>query len=360
MKPRHNKKHHHSAQHSSQRPRQLTRPRPPHGYGHGHSHGRFGDGAVKLKGNEVLIYGRHSARHALLNPRRVIREVYATPQTLAHPQIAEAIAKAQTRHANANNNTNANAKFTIHSIPAPDLNKIIGDASPANQSPTSQAPATQGIVLVAQHLPSPTLAEWLDSKQDQAKKLRVVLGDQLQDGRNIGGILRSLWAFGGDALITTHRHAPPVTSALLKAASGAGEYVGVIGVGNLSQAIKLLQEAGFFVVGLDASSLSHSSFSEMGEYQRLAGWGEGQRLANKSGSQQVGGGIGELAEYGRLALVVGSEGAGLRQLTRRRVDQLVSIPMQAGVESLNASVATAIALFVAMHGVGGDIKGEEK
>lgn len=306
-------------------------------------HSQPSNGRVTLRGNEVLIYGRHSARHALLNPKRVIREVYATPQTLALPHIAEAIKSAQTRHAT------ANIKFTIHNLPAAEfakaLAKMTGDTTP--HTPTSQGPASQGIVLVAQHLPSPSLAEWLDSKQNQAKKLRVVLGDQLQDARNIGGILRSLWAFGGDAFITTHRHAPSVTSALLKAASGAGEYVGVVGVGNLSQAIKVLQEAGFFVVGLDAPSASGSGAS--------SSFGVGAPSASGGDAS-----LSDLSGHGRLALVVGSEGKGLRQLTRKRVDQLVSIPMYNyeddyggdanNAESLNASVATAIALFVAMHG----------
>lgn len=274
----------------------------------------------QLTANQQVIYGWHAARHALLNPRRRIHAVYATPSVLAKLEADLATALPSIPN--------------IYSVAAGELaalaggmaGGIAGGNKPANtpkNTPNNTPSNTQGIVVVADKLASPSLSEWLaahntrDQPNQSGQTLRVVLGDQLHDSRNIGAIVRSLWAFGeagGSGFITTHRHAPPITSAMLKAASGGGEYVSVMGVANLTQAIALLQREGFFVVGLDAGG--------RGDVTGLAG-------------------------VARLALVVGSEGKGLRRLTRARVDGLVAIDIAGEAESLNASVAVAIALFVA-------------
>ena len=141
----------------------------------------------------------------------------------------------------------------------------------------------------------------------------VLVLDQISDPRNVGAILRSAAAFGAAGVIMQDRHAPPETGALAKAASGALETVPLIRVNNLSRALELLAGMGFWRHGL--------------------AMGEGQPLT-------------EISLTGRVALVLGAEGEGLRPLTQRNCDSLVHLPMAAGMESLNVSATAAIALFL--------------
>jgi 23S rRNA (guanosine2251-2'-O)-methyltransferase len=138
--------------------------------------------------------------------------------------------------------------------------------------------------------------------------------DQGTDPRNIGAILRSAAAFGSDAVVVPDRHAPEVTGVMAKAASGAVDAVPLVRVTNLSRALEQLREAGFWTVGLD---------------------GEGKDTMDK------------LEWPARGVLVLGSEGKGLRRLTREHCDFLVRIPMTSAMESLNLSNAAAIALYEA-------------
>ncbi|MDP6872750.1 MAG: 23S rRNA (guanosine(2251)-2'-O)-methyltransferase RlmB [Alphaproteobacteria bacterium] len=141
----------------------------------------------------------------------------------------------------------------------------------------------------------------------------VLVLDQISDPRNIGAILRSAAAFGAAGVIMQDRHAPPETGALAKAASGALETVPLVRVNNLSRALEQLAGMGFWRHGL--------------------AMGEGPPLH-------------EISLTGRVALVLGAEGEGLRPLTQRNCDSLVHLPMAAGMESLNVSATAAIALFL--------------
>jgi len=144
-------------------------------------------------------------------------------------------------------------------------------------------------------------------------KLIVVL-DQITDPHNVGAIFRSAAAFAASAIVTTARHSPEATGVLAKSASGALDLVPLITVQNLARGLAALKERGFFVVGLDSS------------------------------------GDGDLAEIplkAPLALVLGAEGKGLRQLTRDLCDHVARLDLPGAIKSLNVSNAAALSLYVA-------------
>ncbi|MGI9387784.1 MAG: 23S rRNA (guanosine(2251)-2'-O)-methyltransferase RlmB [Methyloligellaceae bacterium] len=172
----------------------------------------------------------------------------------------------------------------------------------------------QGLALLASPLEQPALA---DAIAETAESALVVLLDQVTDPQNVGAILRSAAAFGADAVIMPQRHAPAATGALAKAASGALERVPLVSVANLAQALESLKQAGFWCVGLDAAASTTIAEADM---------------------------------TGRLALVLGAEGSGLRRLTAERCDLLVRLPTQGPVESLNVSNAAAVALYALTQG----------
>jgi 23S rRNA (guanosine2251-2'-O)-methyltransferase len=138
--------------------------------------------------------------------------------------------------------------------------------------------------------------------------------DGIQDPQNLGALARSCDAVGADGMVLVRDRATGVTAAAAKASAGAVEHVGIAVVTNLAGALLRLREAGFWCVGLDAAAgLRYDRFDYTSP----------------------------------VALVVGAEGEGLRPLTRRRCDALVSLPMLGRVASLNAAAAGAILLYEA-------------
>lgn len=166
----------------------------------------------------------------------------------------------------------------------------------------------QGIIAEVGVLSQPDLEDVM------ANASLFLMLDQVTDPHNLGAVLRSADAFGCDGVIVPAQNSAPVTSVVAKAASGALETVPVITVGNLNKALELLQKEGFWSVGLDG-------------------------YAEKT--------LAETDLKGRMVIVMGSEGKGLRPLVAKHCDFLAKIPMTSGVESLNISVATGITLYEA-------------
>src|SRR5262245_35044729 len=166
----------------------------------------------------------------------------------------------------------------------------------------------QGLVLDCKPLRQPRL--------DQIPRQGVVvLLDQVTDPHNVGAIMRSCAAFGVTALVATTRHSPEASGVLLKSASGAYEHVPFSKVTNLARAMAELRDYGFLLLGLDSEAEAN---------------------------------IGDASLSRPLALVLGAEGKGLRQLTRQTCDTVARLDMPGEIKSLNVSNAAAIALY-ALH-----------
>ncbi|MGB8843048.1 MAG: 23S rRNA (guanosine(2251)-2'-O)-methyltransferase RlmB, partial [Aliidongia sp.] len=169
----------------------------------------------------------------------------------------------------------------------------------------------QGMALIAKPLKPPAIEDVIDSLGDQPTATIVAL-DQVTDPHNIGAVLRSAAAFGAAALIVPDRNAPDISGTLAKSASGALEHVPLVRVVNLNRALEQLKKAGFWTVGLDG--------------------GAERTLASHKLT-------------GRVCLVLGSEGEGMRRLTREACDLMARLPTGGPIGSLNVSNAAAIALY---------------
>jgi 23S rRNA (guanosine2251-2'-O)-methyltransferase len=170
----------------------------------------------------------------------------------------------------------------------------------------------QGLLAEADPLPSPAI-------ESLKQEGMVLVLDQITDPHNVGAILRSAAAFAVKAIVTTARHSPEATGVLAKAASGALELVPMVTVQNLARALTALNERGFQTVGLDSE-----------------------------GSQD----LGEVALREPLALVLGAEGKGLRQLTRETCSVVARLDMPGEIKSLNVSNAAVLALYVGASRLG--------
>jgi len=175
----------------------------------------------------------------------------------------------------------------------------------------------QGILAEADPLPAPAIEEL------NPEGIVLVL-DQITDPHNVGAILRSAAAFAVTALITTSRHSPEATGVLAKSASGALEHVPIVVIPNLARGLEALKAHGFLIVGLDSDTELDLAAAPL-------------RLP--------------------LALVLGAEGKGLRQLTRATCDALAKLALPGRIKSLNVSNAAALALHIASARLSGAAPG---
>ncbi len=239
------------------------------------------------KGDGWLV-GYHAVLAALSAGRRKVRAVWLLSD--AQGELAKLI--------------EANPEWPVEIKAKPDFEREFGEL------------VHQGVAALVGNLPQPSLPELLGQMRDKkdGPKLIVAL-DQVTDPHNLGAVVRSAAAFGASGVLVTEHRAAGLNATAAKVAAGAMEVVPVVEVVNLVQSIEMMQEAGFTVLG-------------------MAGEAEAE--------------IGEAAATinGPICLVMGSEGEGLRRLTRETCDKLVKIAIAPTMESLNVSVATGVALSI--------------
>jgi 23S rRNA (guanosine2251-2'-O)-methyltransferase len=179
----------------------------------------------------------------------------------------------------------------------------------------------QGWALRVEPLDPADLDDVLRAAEITPGRSVVVVLDRVGDPHNVGAILRSAVAFGAAAVVLPEHGAPQQTGALAKAASGALDRVPLVGAVNLARALDRLKAAGYWCCGLDEGATAPLASLDLGP---------------------------------RVALVLGSEGRGLRRLVRERCDYLARLPTRPELPSLNVSNAAAIALYELARGVKSD------
>ncbi|MFV2003052.1 MAG: 23S rRNA (guanosine(2251)-2'-O)-methyltransferase RlmB [Paracoccaceae bacterium] len=234
----------------------------------------------------LWLFGIHAVRDALLNPKRRKLRLIATRN--AADRLAEAIAAA-------------------------DLTPEIADARRFD-APLDPQSVHQGAALEVLPLDWGSVSE-LCAPHEQAPL--VLLLDRVTDPHNVGAILRSAEVFGARAVIAPRRHSAPETGALAKSASGALERQPYLQVTNLANAMGSLKQMGYAIIGLDGTS------------------SETLETALQNHAAQP------------LALALGAEGPGLRELTVKTCDSLARISFASDFGSLNVSNAAAVALYAA-------------
>ncbi len=174
----------------------------------------------------------------------------------------------------------------------------------------------QGIVAQYRAAPPRSESDLAALVESAGREALVLVLDGVTDPHNLGACLRSAEAAGATAVIVTKDKAVGITPIVRRASAGAADRVPFIAATNLARTLRALKEMGVWLVGLA---------------------GEGEQDFYRVDLK------------GPIAVVIGSEGEGLRRLTREQCDYLVRIPMRGSVESLNVSVATGVALFEALR-----------
>ena len=263
------------------RPRRPERSQTPKNRGKAE---KTASAPVRLKNSASgaqWLYGLHAVQAALANPRRKLGRAVLTPR--ATETLGSKLL----------------ARVRVETAEPSAIDRLLPPGA-----------VHQGVALEAWPLKPLDLDEVL-GEPGGSRRVVLVL-DQLSDPHNVGAILRSAAAFGVAAVIVQDRHAPPQSGALAKSASGALDLIPYIEVVNIARALDELAERGFW---------------------RIALVGDGEQS------------LAEAVPTGDVALVLGSEGSGVRRLVREHCEASAFIPIGKVMESLNVSNAAAIALY---------------
>jgi 23S rRNA (guanosine2251-2'-O)-methyltransferase len=238
-----------------------------------------------------ILYGRQPVRETLRARRRQIFKLLVASGVKPRGIVAEILSQAE------------QANVPVQTVDRRELDRLGGEAS------------HQGLAAEVSGYPYVELPALLEAAQKADEPPLLLLLDHVQDPQNLGSLLRTAEAAGVHGVVIPGRRAAGVTPAAVRASAGAAEHVYVTQIPNLVQAMTQLKAAGVWLAGLEARP-------------------EAQLYAQADLT-------------GPLGLVVGSEGQGLARLVRESCDYLVRLPMHGQVESLNAAVAGAIALYEA-------------
>ncbi len=230
---------------------------------------------------QTVLYGKHAVFSALNNPKRNIKHVLCTKENFQEIQKKHPHVKAKI-------------------VDKKEIEKLVGKDS-----------VHQGFALLCDSLETYCIED-ICNMAENVHKCHVLILDQVTDPQNIGAIIRSAVAFGTLALVVQDKNCPPENGSMAKASVGLIEHLPIARVTNLSRAIEKLKNAGFWVVGLDGYATDTLSTFEKPQ---------------------------------KTAIILGSEGKGMRRLIEENCDYKIKIPMNNKAESLNVSNAAAIVLY---------------
>lgn len=238
----------------------------------------------------MLIYGRNAVLEALREslPTRVLVARGITPSILNELRKA---AKA--------------ADIPLQEVPRIELDQ------------TLRTTAHQGVAAELPEIATATMEACFERAAARGERLLVLLLDHLTDPRNLGAIIRSAEVLGAHGVVIEERRSAPLSAVVVKTSAGATSHLPIVKVTNLAQTIERLKQRNVWIYGADA---------EAAHTPATVDWDRD------------------------VALVIGSEGSGLRRLVRERCDETVRIPMRGAVRSLNASVAAGILIYSVVLG----------
>ena len=237
------------------------------------------------------IYGRNPVFECLQAKRRTVNRLIVAQGVEEKGRLSEIVALA------------AHRKISVERIPRVQMDKLLGENH-------------QGVGLEVGGYPYAAMPDITALAAYRQEPLFVLVLDMIQNPQNLGTLLRTAEVVGIHGVIVPLRRAAEVTPAVVSASAGASEHLLVVQA-NLAQVIDELKEAGAWVVGLEGESPEAQVPQE------------------------------KLLE-GALALVVGNEGEGMRDLVKKSCDALLALPMRGRIQSLNAATAGSIVLYMAL------------
>ena len=236
-----------------------------------------------------FLYSRNAVYETLRAKRRDVFRIQVAEGAQEKGRLADVLHMAKER------------RIPVEKVPRARLDKV--------------HPNHQGVAAEVSGYSYSDLVEILEQASQKNERPFVLLLDSLNDPQNFGSLLRTAEAVGVHGVIIPLAHTVEVTPAVVNASSGASEHLYIVR-SNLAQAIDALWEEDIWVVGLDQN---------------------GETIGEKTQRHFT----------GAVALVVGSEGEGIRPLIRSKCDIVLKLPMRGEVESLNAAVAGSVALYLA-------------
>lgn len=240
--------------------------------------------------NRIVIYGKHPFFAILKSNKRKIYNIYISNKN--KKEFYDIIKR---------DNINIDNK-NIDFVDSIELDKMFNNKEKNHQ----------GYLMFVAEKQKISFDSFISSLQNTKILPKLLILDQILDPHNLGAIIRTAVAFGIEKIIVTSYNSVKDTPVVSKASVGLNEFVDLIEVVNLNNAIKELKNIGYFIIGLA---------------------GEAKTTIDK------------IEDSSNLALVLGNEGKGIRELVKKNCDELVKIPMEDCAESLNVSVASAIAIY---------------